>query len=67
MCRLAVGMEGSLSREVVGLNWHAEQLFKKIKFGNQGTSPAKGYREKDLQSPVSVGTLVSARVYVFAG
>lgn len=45
-------LEGGLSREVVGLNWHAEQLFEKRKFGNQGTSPAKGYRWRDPQSPV---------------
>lgn len=45
MCRLAVEMEGSLSGEVVGSSWHAEQFFMKIKFGNQGTNPAKGKEE----------------------
>lgn len=40
-----MGMECSLSREVIGWNWHAEQLFNK-EFGNQGTGPAKGYQER---------------------
>lgn len=43
VCRLAGEMEGSTSREVVGLSWLSNDA-KTSKFGNQGTSPAEGYR-----------------------